>query len=586
MKTLNIMLSNLAGRVIPIGYEGENLYTQVRINCIEVFADYPDATVGMVVSPPVGDMYPAVLEKSGAIVVWNITDTVLSAQGAGECQLTFTEGDVVRKSVIFGFNVNRSLVANGEAPDPIEDWIVDANRKLGELDGVARDETDEWLEEHITNPDSPPLDRTLSMANAAAPADMVGDLKSAISSIDNFLEISREDITFFDSYANSLSSYSVIANSPFVIPKAYNHTVTLVTKIKLSVYEAGQLSIGVIKSQYVVKSGTVDATKAIVKETLTITQTGTQEINLSTPFTVNPDEYIFICKNTDTCRFRFNGDSSEKQFFYTNNGATWAENNSGLGINVYASVYDCPNNVREITKSVYSGKTLSILGDSISTFAGYIPAGNATYYPSSTVQAVTDTWWKKLIDALGLTLDVNNSWSGSRVTTTNGETSAGCMTRCENLGETPDVIIVWMGINDFNNEVALGTYDGSTLIPDNTTTFREAYAIMLNKILTKYKTSEIWVCTLPQCERNGETGFPEKNGNGVALKQFNDAIKELAEAFGVKVLDHNKCGLTYQNMPVYNPDNLHPNKYGHSLIANNDIWQMDNAVSIRYVLSE
>lgn len=235
--------------------------------------------------------------------------------------------------------------------------------------------------------------------------------------------------------------------------------------------------------------------------------------------------------------------------------------------------------------SVYSGKTLSILGDSISTFSGYIPSGNATYYPNGTVTSVTDTWWKKLITALGMTLNVNNSWSGSRVTTTAGSDSAGCGTRAQSLGTAPDVIIIWMGINDFNNEVALGTYDGKSAIPSTTTTFREAYGVMLNKVLTTYPRAEVWCCTLPQCERNGTTVFPEINGNNVPLADFNNAIVELANSFGVKVLDHNKCGLTYQNMSVYNPDELHPDKYGHSLIANNDIRQMDNAVRTRYAIA-
>lgn len=244
------------------------------------------------------------------------------------------------------------------------------------------------------------------------------------------------------------------------------------------------------------------------------------------------------------------------------------------------AVYDINGNLL-VDSCVYKEKTLSILGDSISTFSGYIPSGNAAYYPSGSVTAVTDTWWKKLIDALGMTLNLNNSWSGSRVTTTNGTTSAG-VTRASNLGTSPDVIIIYMGINDFNNEVALGTYDGTDSIPSSTTTFREAYAVMLNTVLTTYMESEVWVCTLPQCERNGSDGFPEINGNGVALAEFNKAIVELAGAFGVKVLDHNKCGLTYQNMSVYNTDELHPNKYGHSLIANNDIWQMDASCTVRY----
>ena len=233
----------------------------------------------------------------------------------------------------------------------------------------------------------------------------------------------------------------------------------------------------------------------------------------------------------------------------------------------------------------YKGKTLSILGDSISTFDGYLPEGNATYYPHGDITAVTDTWWKKLADALGMTINVNNSWSGSRVTTTLGEESAGCGPRAESLGTNPDVIIIWMGINDFNHEIALGTYDGKSDVPSVTTTFREAYAIMLNKVLTTYPSAEVWVCTLPQCERNGTETFPERNENGVSLLDFNIAIEELARAFGVKVLDHNRCGLTYQNMSVFNPDELHPNKYGHSLVANNDIRQMDNSVPVRYATS-
>ena len=51
---------------------------------------------------------------------------------------------------------------------------------------AARD-TAAWLNEHITNPNSPPLDRTLMSSSAAAPADMVGDLKSAFDDFDNLV---------------------------------------------------------------------------------------------------------------------------------------------------------------------------------------------------------------------------------------------------------------------------------------------------------------------------------------------------------------------------------------------------------------
>lgn len=240
--------------------------------------------------------------------------------------------------------------------------------------------------------------------------------------------------------------------------------------------------------------------------------------------------------------------------------------------------------------SPYSGKTLSILGDSISTFAGYIPSGNAVYYTGSNsgVSSVNDTWWKKLMDATGMTLNLNNSWSGSRVAGASGTASAG-FTRASNLGTDPDVIIVYMGINDFNNEVGLGTYDGTGEFPATTTTFREAYATMLNNLLTAYPLAEVYVCTLPYDEKNGAVGFPEMNGNNVLLAAWNDAIREMADLFGLPVIEFSKCGLYYHNMDTYMGDYsssaktaLHPNAAGHSKLANMAIKTIDPSNMKRY----
>ena len=133
MKPINVMLSNLDGKVIPIGYEGENMYTRVRINCVEIFTEYPDATVSMVISPPTGSMYPAVIEKSGVMVVWDITKSILSSNGSGSAQLTFKDGETEIKSVIFGLSINRSLIADGEPPEPVQEWIDRAEETAEEI---------------------------------------------------------------------------------------------------------------------------------------------------------------------------------------------------------------------------------------------------------------------------------------------------------------------------------------------------------------------------------------------------------------------------------------------------------------------
>lgn len=246
--------------------------------------------------------------------------------------------------------------------------------------------------------------------------------------------------------------------------------------------------------------------------------------------------------------------------------------NNTLSIEYYATIE---------RKSIYKNKTLSILGDSLSTFNGYLPEGNPHYYPLIDVQSVNDTWWMKLINALGMELNTNNSWSGAKVSGT--AASAGNGNRATELGTSPDVIIIWMGANDFLNSVAIGDYDGKSAVPTSVTTFSDAYAVMLNKVLTTYPDAEVWVCTLHQFEYMNDDGFPETNNSGLTLKDYNDVILTLADAFGVKVLENHKCGMTYQNRSRwYSGKNPHPNKAGHSMLANNAIRQLDAYIRTRY----
>jgi lysophospholipase L1-like esterase/outer membrane protein W len=278
-----------------------------------------------------------------------------------------------------------------------------------------------------------------------------------------------------------------------------------------------------------------------------------------------------------------NPDTKQTQI-YTENGwepqvTAQAGNADTLGGKTYEDIVTETSNSLS-TNGNYKGKYLSILGDSISTYTGWIPSGNAVFYNGTNygVTNVNQTWWKRLIDQTGMNLCVNNSWSGSRVTTTVDSISAGCMTRATSLHngtQNPDVIIVYLGINDFNNEVVMGSYNGSATFPTDTTTFREAYAIMLSKILTQYKNAEVYVCTLPDCERNGATTFPEINGNNVLLADWNKAIRELADLFGVAILEFSKGGLTFYNKDIYTADNLHPNSSGHRLLANKAIKTID-----------
>ena len=292
----------------------------------------------------------------------------------------------------------------------------------------------------------------------------------------------------------------------------------------------------------------------------------------------------------------------------------------GTPWNTWTKIMDEPSVTAMINKSVLAGKTISIYGDSISTFKGYIPSGNVTWYTGSNcgVSSVNDTWWKKLIDALGLTLLVNNSWSG-RLVSSHADTWEGRTTNAgykqANVdvlasGETkPDIIVILMGINDFNNEAPLGNYDGSatnmdvsmsgstlnvthstTTLPTDASTFTNAYAIMLDRVMTTYPLAQVYCCTLVNDDHNPPSVFPEVNGNGVALSTWNEAIRKLARAFGAKIIDFDQCGITHYNLETYIGDfgdygvgdGVHPNAAGHSLMANQAIMNMDPTVKTRY----
>lgn len=226
-------------------------------------------------------------------------------------------------------------------------------------------------------------------------------------------------------------------------------------------------------------------------------------------------------------------------------------------------------------ESPLKGKYLSLIGDSITTFSGWsnvAPAstGGAIYYPYGAITNVEQTYWHKLITRTGMNLLVNNSWSGSRCSNSGGGPVVSTSNdRCKQLhknGINPDYILINIGTNDFNNDVELGTWNGrgekfpvDTLAP---TTFREAYAVMLHRLRKNYPLAKIYCCTIP-CGNNKADNFNEINAKGVSLVEYNDAIREIATAYGARVIELATSGLDYYTLnTLYVDGRLHPNEAG------------------------
>ena len=229
-----------------------------------------------------------------------------------------------------------------------------------------------------------------------------------------------------------------------------------------------------------------------------------------------------------------------------------------------------------ITNQRLHGKKLAIVGDSISTYAGWIPEGYATYYPSGNLNDVYYTWWHKLIDELGLELIRNASWSGSSVSgDSQGTGFAACSDARINAlegdnGETPDIVIVYIGTNDWAGNVQIGSFTDKDEIPSEGVIYEisKAYALMLYKIRTKYPFADVYCVTSLEGRRtSGDTTYPIVNTNGDTIHDVNHAISEIAHIFGCKVIDLNICGIHFWNVSAYTTDGtLHPNRAGAEVI--------------------
>lgn len=236
-----------------------------------------------------------------------------------------------------------------------------------------------------------------------------------------------------------------------------------------------------------------------------------------------------------------------------------------------------------------SGKKIAIIGDSRSTFQGTMPTGNPYYYPRSSGSIITtqsQMWWQQLITYFGMTLTINDSYSGGYVAAYAGPetipSDAGILssdTAINNLGSTaPDIIIIFAGVNDWNyNHIAIGTYDGTGAFPTSNATFREAYAIMLSKVQKKFPAADIWVCTNPYCAPAGAAApissmpVAMAGNGGTSLDVFNDAIRDMAGIFGCGIIDFTRCGTNWGNLKTYATDydtdrGLHYNAAGNVLL--------------------
>jgi len=155
-----------------------------------------------------------------------------------------------------------------------------------------------------------------------------------------------------------------------------------------------------------------------------------------------------------------------------------------------------------IAVQAQSKRGISILGDSYSTFKGYVvPDTNYVWYPqekaeNNDVQDVRQLWWHQMIREHGYRLCQNNSFSGATICHTGYKgddySDRSFCTRLRYLG-SPDVILVFGGTNDSWAKSPIGDFQYGNWQKSDLYNFRPAMAYLLANLQNYYPGTEVYV---------------------------------------------------------------------------------------------
>lgn len=343
-------------------------------------------------------------------------------------------------------------------------------------------------------------------------------------------------------------------------------------KLRLKVLTVGYLTINLINNY-----GKANA-KVLKSWKLYIRQLGVQTVRLPEDITLEAGQGIGVYAEGDTCAFAYGGTPFGTKYalngwyqYTAHNYATTPGGNTNqpLGIALIE---------RGSKLSSLEDKTISIQGDSISTFAGTITDGNATYYSASHkfVNSIDATWWGLLINECRMRLIRNDAWSGSRISGT-GDNAMCSVARCSNIKHinstvdtyqygAPEIIVIMAGTNDVSGNVEMGTADGAV------TTYMGAFKTMLANLKSQCRNAKIVVF---QLYRGNVLDYA--NSGGKHQYEYQEAMANLCRRYGVYYIGPEHFDLSFPNLHYYTCDNslsdygpptytsadyLHPNMQG------------------------
>ena len=124
MKIVKTAYERFGAIPICLGRAGEKGVVRIEIDISSQLEEYPDAYFGIAAEAPDGTEYPVVCETEGKILQWIVNDSDTAKSGKGRAQVVMygADGEIGRSKPV-DTSVLPSIIANGNPPDPVQNWL-------------------------------------------------------------------------------------------------------------------------------------------------------------------------------------------------------------------------------------------------------------------------------------------------------------------------------------------------------------------------------------------------------------------------------------------------------------------------------
>ena len=403
--------------------------------------------------------------------------------------------------------------------------MADDGSLLALIAPTIETKTGEWLETNITNPSNPPIDKSLTVENAAADAKIVGTyalLSSRSNITDSTFDLNNAEpnriYVISTVVQNSPNSTSVGVCWSFSLNNAatstyaqFFHTTDNNLYYRYNDYNGGWTSwkmVGVNNDVINFMSSALNITwdsfdlNDCERNRIYLISTSVQ----NAPNVLGGVCWSFAQNNT--------AESIYSQFFHS------PDNNLYYRFKTYTSGWTSWKNVNDAHKEYFYDmslfQTVGVIGDSYASGELY---SNST---TNVGDIFAISWLQQLARKFGFK-GINFSKGGlstrSWLTDSNGLPLLNSSDPC-------DLILLCLGINDYYHlgENYLGTPSDMDTLADS---FYGNYAKIINSVKTKNEKTRMIIFTIAD---------PDKS---TTINKFNDAIKNIASKFTIPCADEN-----------------------------------------------